>query len=303
MAKGTLSQAGYNELKKSEGYKPKAYQLSGEKHCTCCLGHYGPECGEIGTIHSDAKCQELFKSDSQKFENIVNQIYDTDRGMTQNMFDAMFSFVYNCGSFKNASKLKAALSENPLDLPKISQIWQNTCITAASPKYTAGLKARRQREAKLFCGASYSSVPLSDMSASVSSSSDFSSGETFEWEDNTYSDLSAGFSDVDYAALNQTSIVARIDDDQTYQAFNIIQDTSNAVLGANEKEISTFRHEGETEDHSLIVDETVKPAITQDEHSNIVKEDTDKSEKQDTPDEDKQLEWTITVPEGAGFAI
>jgi len=307
MAKGTLSQTGYNALKSSEGYSPKAYRLgdkSGnkERYCTCCIGHYGADV-ECGRTYTDAECQAFFKKDAARFENIVNQIYDTNKGMTQNMFDAMFSFVYNCGSFKNAQALKNAIVANPKDFTKIGEIWERSCLKSASPAFTKGLMNRRRREAKMYCGAAYSPSPLSSIDVGGAVASSDATGETFEWEDNKYSDLSAGFSDVDYGEVNQGSMVARIDDDQVYEAFNIIQDASNAVLGANPKEISTFKHEGEAEDHSLIVDEAIKPAITQDEHSNKVKEDTDRSEKAEAPDMDKKLEWNINVPEGAGFAI
>ena len=309
MAKGTLSQTGYNALKNSEGYSPKAYRLGDktgnkEKYCTCCIGHYGADVECVRT-YTDAECQDLFKKDSARFENIVNQIYDTNKGMTQNMFDAMFSFVYNCGSFKNAQSLKNAIVANPKDFDKIGQIWERSCLKSASPSFTKGLMNRRRREAKMYCGSAYSPSPLSDIDVGGATNSlDAGGQETFEWEDNVYSDLSAGFTDVDYGDLNQESITVRIDDDQTYQAFNIIQDASNAVIGANVKEISLFKHEGEAEDHSLIVDETIQPSITQDEHSNKVKEDTDRSEKQEPQDADNEtLNWNINVPEGSGFAI
>lgn len=303
MAGGRLSQTGFNHLKASEGITYKAAKLTNkgytEPYCTVCIGHYGIQ-GDVvcGKTYTDAECMAFFAKDSERFTTDVNKIYDTSKGMTQNMFDAMFSFAYNHGNISQ-TKLGDTIKANPKDFKTIQSVWESSYCSGAFAK---GLTARRKREAALYCGSSYDSA-LIPSGGEGSGDSNENNRSLWEWEDAVYSDTSTGVTDVDYGALNQAQAFATSQRDAEYQAFNIIQDASNAVIGATALTISTFKHEGEAEEHSLIVDETVRPTIMQDEHSAKIKEDTDKAEGI-VKTTDNQLKPTMPdVPEGAGFAI
>ena len=305
MAKGRLSQAGYNALKSSEGYIKKAYALKNsktgyvEKYCTCCLGHYGPDV-VCGKTYTDEECQALFARDSARFTNDVNKIFDTDKGMTQSQFDAMFSFAYNHGNI-SSTKLGETIVKNPKDYETIQKVW----LSSYAHPGGFNLVPRRKREASTYCGPAYNSSLLPESSESGETPEGFSPHtEEFELEDVSYYDVSNALSDVDYGSLNQAQAFAVNQMDATYNAFNIIQDASNAVLGAKVLEISTFKHEGSAEDHRLITDDSVPSAIAQDEHSNKVKEDTDKADEayyNTTDDKTKPAMPNMIVTEG--FAI
>lgn len=300
MAKGSLSQNGYTFLKKEEGYKPKAYRLNGEKYCTCCLGHYGADV-QCGRTYTDQECKSFFGVDSAKFTANVNKIYDTNRGMTQNMFDAMFSFAYNHGNIWR-TELGRTINADPKNFNAIQRVWERSYCTG---KYAKVLTARRKREAQLYCGSAYSSSPLgSDGEYYGSGDENENNSGAWQYEPNVYQDSKYAVSDVDYKELNKLEAFATSKMDETYKVFNIIQDASTAALGAKELEISTMRHPDGAEDHALIEDESVKPAVKQDEHSAKLKEDTDKSEGFDKPGDAKVNFGLLDIPEGGGpFSI
>ena len=299
MAKGTLSQNGYLALKKEEGYKPKAYRLNGEQYCTCCLGHYGPDV-QCGRTYTDAECKAFFAKDSDRFTKDVNKIFDTNKGMTQNMFDAMFIFAYNHGNISD-TQLGRTISADPTNFAAIQRVWERSYC---SGRYSKVLTARRKREAMRFCGSAYSSSPMTGGESYGSGDENENNSGAWQYEPNVYQDNSYGVSDVDYAEINKLEAYATDKSDETYKVFTIIQDASNAAVGAKELEISTMTHPEGAEDHALIEDDAIKPAIMQDEHSEKVKEDTDYSEGIDKPG-DAEVHFGLNgIPEGGGpFSI
>ena len=268
----TLSQAGFNKLKQEEGYKLKAYRLSGENYCTCCLGHYGSDV-QCGKTYTESECQAFFAKDAERFNRDVNRIFDSAT-MTQNMFDAMFIFAYNHGNISN-TKLGSTIKANPKNFKEIQRVWE---ASYCSGRYANVLTKRRKREAALYCGSAYSSTPLSNGETYGSGDENENNTSAWEYEEPVYSDVSSAFSQVDYNELNQELVFATNKMDETYEAFDVIRDSSNATLGSKTLEINTSKHEGDPEDHALIADASIRSTIAQDEHSAIIKEDTDKSE-------------------------
>ena len=294
----TLSQAGFNKLKQEEGYKLKAYRLSGEGHCTCCLGHFGADV-QCGRTYTDAECQAFFAKDSARFCNDVNKIFNPAT-MTQNMFDAMFSFAYNHGNISN-TKLGKTIKANPKNFSEIQRVWE---ASYCSGRYANVLSKRRKREAALYCGSAYSSSPLNTSGESYGSGEENENNTSaWEYEAPTYSDVSSAISDVDYGSLNQSLAYATNKMDETYDAFKLSYSSSDSSVNSSNQEMKVSKHEGETEDHSLIVDEDIKPSIAQDEHSNIIKEDTDKSEGYNDPIEKRNVPDVPGVAVSSGFAI
>lgn len=268
----TLSQAGFNKLKQEEGYKQKAYRLSGESYCTCCLGHFGADV-QCGRTYTDAECQSFFAKDAERFNRDVNRIFDSAT-MSQNMFDAMFSFAYNHGNISN-TKLGNVIKANPRNFAEIQRVWEASYCTG---KYANVLTKRRKREAALYCGSAYSSTPLSNGETYGSGDENENNTSAWEYEEPVYSDVSAAVSSIDYNELNQDLVIATNKMDETYDSFNVIKDSSNATLGSQSIVVTSSNHGGDPEDHALIADASIKSTIAQDEHSAIIKEDTDKSE-------------------------
>ena len=89
-----ISNAGLNLIMKYEGCRLKAYKpVKTERYWTIGYGHYGADVSE-GMVITHADAIKLLQKDIKKFESIVNK---KNLNLTQNMFDALVSFTYNCG--------------------------------------------------------------------------------------------------------------------------------------------------------------------------------------------------------------
>ena len=89
-----ISNAGLNLIMKYEGCRLKAYKpVKTERYWTIGYGHYGADVSE-GMVITHADAIKLLQKDIRKFESIVNK---KNLNLTQNMFDALVSFTYNCG--------------------------------------------------------------------------------------------------------------------------------------------------------------------------------------------------------------
>lgn len=134
-----ISQEGINLIKNFEGIRLTAYKaLPTEEYYTIGIGHYGPDVHEGMTI-SEARAEELFKSDVKKFEDAVTKL---NLKLNQGQFDALVSFAYNCGA-GNLRKLTSGRS--------LSQIADALPLyNKAGGKVLTGLTRRRQAERELF---------------------------------------------------------------------------------------------------------------------------------------------------------
>lgn len=127
------------KLESFEGLVLHAYKARpAEKYYTIGYGHYGPDVSADMVI-SREYAEELFKKDLQKFENGVN-----NTGVwSQNEFDALLDFSYNCGlgSLQNIVRLdtRQAIADKMLEYVK-----------DASGTTLPGLVARRQFDHDLF---------------------------------------------------------------------------------------------------------------------------------------------------------
>lgn len=139
---GHLSDNGYAFLKSVEGYRNKPYKDSNGLY-SVGLGHNGKDVNP-NKVYSDEEIKELFDKDKVKFEADVNKVFD-DKLMTQNMFDAMFSFAYNVGHINN-TELGRMIKKNPYD-DRIKDFWEYTWTNGQKNK---GLVARRKKEVLLY---------------------------------------------------------------------------------------------------------------------------------------------------------
>lgn len=134
-----LSKAGINLIKKYEGLRLKAYKpVPTEKYYTIGYGHYGADVSRE-TIITETQAEELLRADLDKFERAVVSL---NRKWTQNQFDALTSFAFNCGA-TNLKKLVA--NRDTLQIADAFLLYNK-----AGGKTLNGLTRRRKEERALF---------------------------------------------------------------------------------------------------------------------------------------------------------
>ena len=126
------------KIKEFEGFRAKAYKaLPTEKYYTIGYGHMSPFVTENMTI-TQPQAHDLLIDDLLEIESAINQ-----RGTwTQNEFDALCSFTYNCG-VGNLDKLIKNRTH-----PQIADAIPLYCH--AGGRKLPGLVKRREYESKLF---------------------------------------------------------------------------------------------------------------------------------------------------------
>lgn len=138
-----ISQKGIDFIKNYEGYKLTAYKLPNEKYYTIGYGHNSKDIYEGQTITQE-QANNLLKNDLKRYEIYVKNNCE-HLNLTQNEFDALVSFTYNCG-VGNLKKLiknrnKQEIAEKFVKYTK-----------SASESNRAGLKNRRTAEKDMFLG-------------------------------------------------------------------------------------------------------------------------------------------------------
>jgi len=138
------SALGLSLIKKYEGLELKAYRCPANI-LTIGYGHTGSDVFEGMEITED-EATELLKKDVLSAEKTVNRL--CNGLINQNQFDALVSFVYNCGSgnFSNSTLLKR-IKTNTSDalIRDAFMMW-----IKANGKVLKGLQKRREEEANLF---------------------------------------------------------------------------------------------------------------------------------------------------------
>lgn len=140
-SKFSISQEGINLIKSFEGCELKAYYDKLGRVWTIGYGHTGKDVYEGLTITQE-QADNLLKKDLAKFENFVKNPKYVSIQLTQNQFDALVSFSYNCGQ-KNLKDLCYGKSA--------SQIANEIILyNKSSGKVVNGLVRRRKAEQALF---------------------------------------------------------------------------------------------------------------------------------------------------------
>ena len=134
-----ISEKGINLIKKYEGLRLKAYKpVQTEQYWTIGYGHYGADVKQ-GMVISQGYAEKLLKQDLEKFENAVNNLH---KEWTQNQFDALTSFAYNCG----AGNLKKLVQNRNTQQIADAMLLYNK----GGGKVLAALVKRRKEERELF---------------------------------------------------------------------------------------------------------------------------------------------------------
>lgn len=140
-----LSQTGIDLIKSFEGLKLTAYKpVPTEKHWTIGYGHYGPDV-KVGQKITAAEAEAMLSRDLVRYEGFVKDKYfvpQTDQ-LNQNQYDALVSFVYNCGQ----GNLKSLCGKGRT----LRQIADAMLLyDKAGGNVLAGLTRRRKAERELF---------------------------------------------------------------------------------------------------------------------------------------------------------
>ncbi|KUP24930.1 lysozyme [Paenibacillus sp. DMB5] len=139
-----ISESGIKLIKKYEGCRLTAYKpVPTEQYWTIGWGHYGKDVTSGMTI-TQAKADSMLVTDLAKYEVYVNSsaYVPVTAQLTQNQFDALVSFCYNCG----AGNLQILCKGRT-----ITQIADNIIkYDKSSGTVLAGLTKRRKEEQELF---------------------------------------------------------------------------------------------------------------------------------------------------------
>lgn len=138
-----ISQNGVEMIARYEGCRLQAYKCPAGVW-TIGYGHTaGVKSGD--KLSSEAEAKNLLKEDLKKYGEYVNACKQKGQikfSMTQNMFDALTSFCYNCGN-GNLQKLVEGR-----DVQTVAD--KMLLYSKAGGKELEGLKKRRKEERELF---------------------------------------------------------------------------------------------------------------------------------------------------------
>lgn len=135
---------GLELIKRFEGFRSDAY-ICPAGILTIGYGHTeGVKAGDKVTYE---QAEELLKQDVWAAENCVND--DIRVELTQNQFDALVSFVYNCGIIAFFySTLRRVINRNPNDYEAIGREFARW--NRAGGRVLQGLVNRRKAEFELY---------------------------------------------------------------------------------------------------------------------------------------------------------
>ena len=134
----------YARLIVMEGFRAKAYRCPSG---VWTIG-YGTTTGvKEGMVVNQNQAFKLLQDDSTKLERLINKL---GVDFTQNQFDAIGLFCYNCGfpAFKS-STLFRVIKKNRYD-KRIKELWMQWKYSKG--KVLLGLERRREVEVNLYLG-------------------------------------------------------------------------------------------------------------------------------------------------------
>lgn len=105
-----LGERGAELIKSFEDCRLTAYRDGGGVW-TIGWGHTGPEV-QRGLTITQGEADALFDADTAQFERDVNSLLKVE--VTQNQFDALISFAYNCGADIDADTRAEGLGDSTL---------------------------------------------------------------------------------------------------------------------------------------------------------------------------------------------
>jgi len=142
----TINAAGLDIIKESEGLRLKAYPDPGTGGApwTIGYGHTGADVSP-GLVITEAKADELLRSDIARFEDAVAKLVGANA--TDNQFSALVSFAFNVGAeaLRTSTLLRKHNEGDYVGAANEFPKW-----VKAAGKTLPGLVKRRQREQALY---------------------------------------------------------------------------------------------------------------------------------------------------------
>lgn len=190
---------GIKLIKSFEGCKLTAYRNSGERYLTIGWGHYGPDV-KAGQTLTQSEADALFVKDLPDYEKYVNNSnYVTiTKQLTQNQFDALVSFCYNCGP-GNLKKLCAGKTAEQISGGFEEYVHSNGEVLS-------GLVRRRKAEKALF----NSNKPNSASTASTTFSDFIAEAEKHIGEGGSWTWTTYGQSGIEWCAAFVSAVAKTV---------------------------------------------------------------------------------------------
>ena len=141
-----ISERGLNLIKSYEGCRLTAYKpVQTEQYYTIGWGHYGPDVYAGMSITQD-QADNMLREDVKYYADAVDR-YNSRFNFTQEEFDALTSFTYNCG----VGSLQAVMSccNTKQEIAEECKLYNK-----GGGVVLAGLVRRREEEYKLFMSGS-----------------------------------------------------------------------------------------------------------------------------------------------------
>ena len=156
-----ISERGLNLIKSYEGCRLTAYKpVQTEQYYTIGWGHYGPDVYAGMSITQD-QADNMLREDVKYYADAVDR-YNSRFNFTQEEFDALTSFTYNCG----VGSLQAVMSccNTKQEIAEECKLYNK-----GGGIILAGLVRRREEEYQLFMSGEYVDATSNDNVNSVES--------------------------------------------------------------------------------------------------------------------------------------
>lgn len=140
----TTNSAGIELIKSFEGFKPKAYKLTGERYYTIGYGHSFDSKITQDTVWTQTYATLMLRNDLKVYEKHVNELAAKYKfTFNDNQFSALVSYTYNRGQGGLNQLLRSSKTEQEVG-SNIVVYWGTTQL------YKSGLVRRRKAEQSLF---------------------------------------------------------------------------------------------------------------------------------------------------------
>jgi lysozyme len=144
-----VSQKGIDLIKKFEGFRPTPYKCPAGKN-TIGYGHV-IEAKPFLTYVTQEEAEIILRKELIRIEAYLNSVIKRDIKVTQGMFDAMASLVFNwgCGNFGHSLGL-VRLNNKRYELAAREFFSKEKGVVNIAGKFFKGLYRRRQAELELW---------------------------------------------------------------------------------------------------------------------------------------------------------
>lgn len=144
-----ISQAAINLIKEFEGFSPVPYKCPAGKN-TIGYGHV-IEAKPFLTHITQEEAEIILKKELERIEAYLNSVVKRDVKVTQGMFDAMASLVFNWGfgNFGHSKGLKDLNAQNYTSAAG-EFFSKSKGVVNINGKFSKGLYQRRQAELRLW---------------------------------------------------------------------------------------------------------------------------------------------------------